>query len=475
MPRAIESPRRATLFSLVIGLGVTITGPILNAQRSGPYGVGPVWWSAGAGGVLPWEEEYENADGWVSILNRNGAVRADGHPFFEPLGRNHRACVTCHQPSNGMSVTPASLHDRWDETKGRDPVFAAIDGSNCPDLPQDAAGSHSLLLNRGLFRITLPWPPRASNGAAVIPEFRIEVVRDPTGCNLSPTYGVKGREQVISVFRRPRLPANLDYVVKGRLALMADGRELSLRDQAVNAIMTHEQAEKPPAYNQLVQIVDFESQIYAAQSADIRAGRLNEKEGPLLGTDNLAGGKVDPLANPVLLSFKVWKMQTGEGELDVQREFRVSAARGAEVFFARLFSIRGASATTQEKLYTCASCHAAGSARWMDIATTNVRPRQAAPELPLFRITCDATAPAHPVFGRTFYSQDPGRALISGKCADVGAIVPQQLRALAARAPYFANGSARTLREVVDFYDRQWNIGYSEREKQDLTNFLRIL
>ena len=64
------------------------------------------------------------------------------------------------------------------------------------------------------------------------------------------------------------------------------------------------------------------------------------------------------------------------------------------------------------------------------------------------------------------YTQDPGRALISGKCDDVGSIVMQQFRGLAARAPYFSNGSAATLRELVDFYDRRFNIGYTEQETQ---------
>jgi cytochrome c peroxidase len=73
------------------------------------------------------------------------------------------------------------------------------------------------------------------------------------------------------------------------------------------------------------------------------------------------------------------------------------------------------------------------------------------------------------------YTQDPGRALISGKCNDIGAIVMQQFRGLAARAPYFSNGSAATLRELVDFYDRRYNIQYTEREKEDLVNFLSTL
>jgi cytochrome c peroxidase len=51
----------------------------------------------------------------------------------------------------------------------------------------------------------------------------------------------------------------------------------------------------------------------------------------------------------------------------------------------------------------------------------------------------------------------------------------QQFRGLAARAPYFSNGSAKSLRELVDFYDRRFDMKLSEREKQDLINFLGVL
>ena len=97
------------------------------------------------------------------------------------------------------------------------------------------------------------------------------------------------------------------------------------------------------------------------------------------------------------------------------------------------------------------------------------------PELPLFRIICNASAPPHPQLGRSFLTQDPGRALITGKCADAGSILMQQFRGLSARAPYFANGSAGDLTELVDFYDRRFKIGLTDGEKQDLANFLRIL
>ena len=96
-------------------------------------------------------------------------------------------------------------------------------------------------------------------------------------------------------------------------------------------------------------------------------------------------------------------------------------------------------------------------------------------ELPVFKITCSKDADPHPYLGRVIYSTDPGRALISGRCVDVGSIVMQQLRGLSARAPYFANGSAKSLREVVDFYDRRFDMKLTDEEKEDLVNFLGAL
>ena len=124
---------------------------------------------------------------------------------------------------------------------------------------------------------------------------------------------------------------------------------------------------------------------------------------------------------------------------------------------------------------TCATCHRRGINHSIDIGTTNLPAAKESPELPLFRITCDASAPPHPQLGRTFLTQDPGRALITGKCADAGSILMQQFRGLTARAPYFANGSAGDLTELVDFYDRRFKIRLTDNEKQDLVNFLSIL
>ena len=46
---------------------------------------------------------------------------------------------------------------------------------------------------------------------------------------------------------------------------------------------------------------------------------------------------------------------------------------------------------------------------------------------------------------------------------------------LAARAPFFHNGSAATLTDVMNFYDQRFNIGFTKQQKHDLVNFLNTL
>ena len=70
---------------------------------------------------------------------------------------------------------------------------------------------------------------------------------------------------------------------------------------------------------------------------------------------------------------------------------------------------------------------------------------------------------------------DPARALITGKWADIGKTKGPILRGLAARAPYFHNGSAATLLDAVNFYDTRFQLGLTDQEKTDLVNFLSSL
>jgi hypothetical protein len=425
------------------------------------------WFDPSRGTPLLPSKDYTDTSGQLRLLNQSGLVETKGHAFFTPLGSNGRSCVTCHQPTSAMSLSVELIRIRWADTKGKDALFAAFDGSNCPDLPQDKEESHSLLLERGLFRIALPWPPVTASGKPMKPDFRIEVVRDPTGCNKNPAS--------ISVYRRPRVVANLKYIaLPNGVTLTADGRESSLQSQAISAALAHEQASSAPTPAQLQQIEDFERQLFMAQQSDVLGGLLGEPGGPsLLGADNLASGVAGagavPAAGNLAASFDPWRDLSAHDLAIRQRAFRASVLRGVDLFTAREFH------TADGKQVTCATCHQPGINRSIDIGTTNLPTAKESPELPLFRITCNASAPPHPQLGRTFLTQDPGRALITGRCADAGSIVMQQFRGLTARPPYFANGSAADLGELVDFYDRRFKIGFTDKEKQDLANFLSIL
>ncbi len=476
------------------------------------------WIEAGAGGVLPAESYYENALGKLGVLNTSGPIEMKGHPFFEPLGINPRGCVTCHQPAHAMSVSVDALRERWRVTKGEDPIFAAVDGSNNPKLPQALESSHSLLLNRGLFRVGLSWPPVESKGK---PEFTIEVVRDPTGVNLDDTYGLKGVNPTVSVFRRPRPVANMKYVMSpddvfniktgtlmaidpetgkpASMNLMSDARHLTLKQQAIGAYRDHQEGRQGVSSENLRKIVEFENQVYVAQGFDQWGRSLVEPNGPIgLGPRAMADGKLHVLANnnrdPVFRLFDAWKKPDAMPKelTEAQREFRASVARGNDVFMFRLFWIRDVAHITSIGLgnpikRSCSTCHNVQmtgqdlAPGWVDVGTTNYPTWTEPPvfsdkaELPVFKCTCNKDALPHPYLGRVIYTNDPGRALITGKCADIGSIVMGQFRGLAARAPYFSNGSAKNLRELVDFYDRRFDMKLTEQEKVDLVNFLSVL
>ena len=508
-------------------LGVTICGWIVMSLAASAQSGSRLWWAPGQGTPLADFAAYGNDRGTVGVLNTSGRLDTKGHPFFEPIGTNGRACVTCHQPGDGMSLSVRTVRERWEATAGKDPLFAAVDGMNCPHLPPDDPRSHSLLLERGLIRVALPWPPMNPDGTRIDPEFTIEVVRDPGGCNTHRTYGLESANPTISVYRRPRPVANTKYTTHqafgvspfiaksglptatdpatGRptsMNLMSDARAPTLAVQAQDAATQHLQLKGTLTAAQLAGIVQFEGQVYVAQVSSTAAGSLIEADGPpAFGPRQLAAGDAGVLGNNttryVFPMGGKWKqLPRNASEADNARNAaRESIARGHDVFMFRTFWIRdsmhlnsvGLGNPTKRTCATCHGMHMTGMDTvngWMDIGTTNLpwatevplNPwNEAKPQMPLFRITCKPDVKPHPFLGRVIYTQDPGRALISGRCNDVGTIVMEQFRGLAARAPYFSNGSAATLRELVDFYDRRYNIGYSEQEKQDLVNFLGAL
>jgi hypothetical protein len=475
------------------------------ATPAGP----PGWWVPDSNRIFPAQASYPDATGIVTVIHAGGPVDTRGNPFFTAIGHNGRACITCHQPTDGMSVSVKSLNERWAQTDGKAPIFAAIDGSNCPSLPQERSSSHSLLLTRGLFRIARPWPPRAADGRPITAQFSIEVLHDPTGCNLDPVYGLKSPQPMVSVFRRPRPAANLKYAITYGFVfdpktglplaidpktglryagnLLADRRVETLQGQALDALRSHLERYAPVSARQMREIIDFETHLYVAQTYDVIGGSLTADgaEGGPLALSAGKAGVLDGPKEPQWAEFAAWAKQADDAP-PAQRAFRASVLRGSDLFRNHTFLITDSAGLNSMNFgnptrNTCSFCHnmtrtgmdvAPGQ---VDLGTTNLPSADPAPDLPLFKLTCKPQYPPQPYLGRVVYTHDPGYALTTGKCADIGKITIQDMRGIAARPPYFSNGSARTLRDIIEFYDRRYHIGLSEQQKQDLTNLLRVL
>jgi cytochrome c peroxidase len=70
---------------------------------------------------------------------------------------------------------------------------------------------------------------------------------------------------------------------------------------------------------------------------------------------------------------------------------------------------------------------------------------------------------------------DQERDYVTGLWNDLGKFKTPTLRALAARAPYFHNGIAATLEDVVRHYEIHLGFIFTDEERADLVAFLNAL
>ncbi len=430
--------------------------------------------------------------GLVETYNINGAPIELTGPFFQSLGTNGRSCSTCHRPSEAWSVSAAEIQLRFLLTQGLDPIFRTNDGSNCDhnidvSTVEGRRAAYSLLTGRGLLRIALAVP--------VNTEFTVVSVRNPYGCNDPWT---------LSVYRRPLPATNLRFLS----TVMFDGRESSpqtgtqkiayatnpadlvadLAHQAIDATTGHAQAAVPPTPQQVQAIVDFEMQLRTAQAVDFRAGALNEdgaKGGPAaLGSQPFFIGINDSFPpgfhlNPSGAPFTPAIFDLFDAWIDSQNPHRASIARGQRLFNSKPITITGVAGINDvlglaSLQGTCGTCHDAPNVgdhsfpAPLNIGAGDVTSPLDLSYLPVFTLRNKAT-------GVTVETTDPGRALITGIWGDIGKVKGPVLRGLAARAPYFHNGSAQSLSDVVTFYQKRFNVVFSDREKEDLIAFLNSL
>jgi cytochrome c peroxidase len=479
-----------------------------------------------AAAIVPNLFPFPDRTGIVSTYNVNGPI-VENNAFFQSLGTNGRSCATCHIVANAMGLSTENVRQRFLSTKGKDPLFAAVDGANCPSTGSSDPATHSLLLKHGLIRVAITLPATA--------QFTIKSVLDPYGCAIvtDPISGL----QTVSVYRRPLPATNLRFLS----TVMFDGRETiaplnnsatfqanlitDLMHQSVDATTGHAQATVPPTSEQQTDIVNFELGLFSAQFFDHRARHLNHS-GARGGALNLYATEYYPGINDTLggdptgakfnssamTLFSSWENLKAGDEWDRGVvEARKDIAAGEVLFNTRpltITSVRGlndnpalaaalgVSLPISSFTGTCTTCHDApnvgnhslpvpldigtghDAGQETDTEIANGLAQLSFPSVPVYEIT-GCPNPFAPPWESTapyvIYTTDPGKGLVTGVCGDVNRTKGPILRGLAARAPYFHNGSARDLNEVINFYDQRFQMNLIPKEKAQLIAFLNSL
>lgn len=444
---------------------------------------------------------FPDSTGRIKTVNAAGLREDTSNPFFQSLGTNGRSCSSCHKAEDGWGVTPPHIRDRFEASQGLDPIFRTNDGANCPSADistvQARRSAFSMLLEKGLIRVSIGVPAGAN--------FAVTGINDPHSCAETTPAG-------LALFRRPLPSTNLPFLS----TVMWDGREsfkgqtlqFNLSDQIVGATLGHAQAAQRPTDAQVQAILNFELGIFTAQETDRAAGELHAAGatgGPeALSHQSFFVGINDPLGgtppgvdfSPVAFTLSdKWARSGKHGNRDDddsddgRKAARAAVVRGQALFntfpipisgVAGLNDLPGVPASFSGTCTTCHNTPNVGNHSVPLAINIGITDYPAVPALninglPVYTIHCDAGAVTPVGKGSDIQTTDPGRALITGKCADIGKTKGPILRGLASRAPYFHNGSAATLHDAVDFYDQRFNLNLTESQKSDLVAFLNTL
>ncbi len=388
-------------------------------------------------GSLPNNQPMRNPGGEAATFSTHGSVNLNGE-YFQTQGANGQSCSTCHIPEEAWSITPGTLQRLFDETEGKHPVFSPLDANN-PNMDVSTLAARraafSMLLTRGVFR----------RGGAPRPdsEWELIAVEDPHGF-ASVNQLVHWRRSMPTI----NFPVGSVTVNWDAGANVGRGQRAALVN-LTNRLVTNALQGPPPTDEVVADIVDFESALFTAQLTMTGVGRLD--------SDGARGG-------PEALS----KMSKVEGEFDLFASWandanpkRAQIARGQEVFNSTNVSHK-----------SCVVCHnSANNGTSFDNTMFDIRTASAearTPDLPLYTFRNKQT-------GETLQLTDAGFGNITGRWDDLGLFKTPTLRGLAARAPYFHNGIARTLEDVVRHYEKHFGFRFTDEERADLVAFLSAL
>jgi cytochrome c peroxidase len=467
---------------------------------------------------------FLNSNGASQTYSANGGGIDQTGPFFQSLGTNGRACATCHQPSDGMSVSSANVELRFLLTQGMDPIFRTVDGSNCNhnievSTLEGRAEAYRLLRTRGLIRIALAVPANAN--------YQVTSVQNPYGCNETDT---------ISMYRRPLPTTNLRFLS----SVMFDGRESSaatgttkilfsnypnslvsdLAHQSVDATVDHAQGDgtRPTAAEQQ-EIVNFEMGLTTAQAFGYKTGFLNShganggtmalvNQPFFISTNSSVHALVPSLEQPggletpgdgqftpaIFNTFDAWTNLPANDP-------RTAVARGQSIFDSTPINITGVAGINDDistgglvaggiasLTGTCGTCHDTpnvGNHSFptpLNIGTGDPDASSSSANLGGLDIrylpsitVCKLDPTTGGATSNCKTTTDLGQALIDGNFDHVGKIKGPILRGLSARAPYFHNGSAQTLLDVVHFYEKRFGLVFTPQQESDLVAFLSSL
>ena len=386
---------------------------------------------------IPNNHPNPNPAGKSATFSTQGFVDLTGE-YFQAQGTNGRSCASCHLPEEAWSITPETLQEIFDETGGTAPVFNVLDANNpSMDVSTPAArqAAYSMMLTKGVFR--------RGGTPLTTAEWELIGVDDPHG------FANLGR---LVHWRRVMPTINFEIgsetVLWDGSATVAGDQVAGLSLQAARNVTGAQQG--PPAPPEVIaDIVNFERSLSTAQLIMHGVGRL-DSDGARGGPEELS--KM-PRVNGRFDLFDAWI-----GHCNPRR---AQIARGQEVFNS-----------TNANGRSCRGCHNTAnngtsfSNTFFDVRAASADVRTL--DLPLYTFRNKTT-------GETRQLTDAGRGNITGLWSDLGKFKTPTLRALAARAPYFHNGIAPTLNDVVRHYEAQLGFVFTDQERADLIAFLNAL
>lgn len=397
---------------------------------------------------LPNSFPFFDSAGTAATFSTAGFVDLTNE-FHVPQGSNGRSCGSCHLPEVGWSIRPIDVELKFFLSRGTDPIFNPLDANNPnPDVSSlEAKRASYSMLRKGLFR-------RGGNVPANA-EYEIVAFDDPLGAGGSLT--------TFRAFRRPLATANFHIAMNvGWHDQDTNGSgdvHAGLLSQALGNINGAQQSQQPPSADTLESIATYELGLSFAQQFSFEAGLLTAC-GAKGGPENLSAQQ--PVFGPFDL-FDAWKgLKPGSCGLKSVDRKRAQIARGQEIF----------NGMNPKNGRSCNGCHNASNngsninGTLFDIHVSQAKFRQ--PGMPLYTVKNKTTLAER-------QTTDPGRALRSGRWIDMDKFKVPSLRGLSARAPYFHNGMAATLQDVVHHYEAELDFELSAEEEQDLIAFLEAL